>query len=50
MTSNQEHIARIRGLDESWKAAAAWRDLDGMLAIMQTMRRSFCGELCRSSA
>lgn len=33
MTSNEDHAARIRGLDESWKAAAARRDLDGMLAI-----------------
>ena len=32
-TSPEQHAARIRALDETWKAAAAERDLDGMMAI-----------------
>ena len=32
-TSQEQHAARIRALDETWKAAAAQRDLDGMMAI-----------------
>jgi uncharacterized protein (TIGR02246 family) len=31
--SQEQHAARIRALDETWKAAAARRDLDGMMAI-----------------
>ena len=31
--NSQQHAARIRELDESWKIAAANRDLDGMMAI-----------------
>lgn len=31
--NSQQHAARIRELDEGWKAAAAKRDLDGMMAI-----------------
>ena len=33
VTTNADHAARINGLDESWKAAAARRDLDAMIAI-----------------
>ncbi len=32
-TSTEQHAATIRALDEMWKAAAAQRDLDGMMAI-----------------
>ncbi len=32
-TSPEQHAARIHALDETWKAAAAQRDLDGMMAI-----------------
>ena len=32
-TSPEQHAAHIRALDETWKTAAAQRDLDGMMAI-----------------
>jgi uncharacterized protein (TIGR02246 family) len=31
--ATDHHVARIRALDEAWSAAAAGRDLDGMVAI-----------------
>jgi uncharacterized protein (TIGR02246 family) len=33
IADTEQHGARIRALDESWRAAAARRDLDGMMAI-----------------
>jgi uncharacterized protein (TIGR02246 family) len=33
MTTIADHAGRIRALDDSWLAAAARRDLDGMMAI-----------------
>jgi uncharacterized protein (TIGR02246 family) len=32
-TNHERHAARILALDEAWKAAAARRDLDGMMAV-----------------
>jgi uncharacterized protein (TIGR02246 family) len=32
-TNRDRHIEQIRALDEAWKAAAAQRDLEGMIAI-----------------
>jgi uncharacterized protein (TIGR02246 family) len=31
--ASNQHAARIRSLDEGWRAAAARRDLDGMMGI-----------------